>query len=82
MCFVCNGLCLRFKFRPLTDGEIYAKKVLGLAKDKNSGIYSRGLKWCSVCCVKLDTEGNRCLCCGVKLRTKYRESEKRVKVYI
>ena len=44
--------------------------------------YKLGHKRCTLCSIFLETDCNRCPCCGVRLRTKSRNKKSRKKLYI
>jgi len=63
MSYECNGICGRYKADRLASG----------------GRYAIGQKRCQVCCIFIWWEGIRCPCCGIRLRTKTRMSDHKIK---
>jgi len=33
-------------------------------------LYQNGIKYCSICCIRINFNGYRCVCCGTNLRSK------------
>ncbi len=62
----CNGIC--------------SKHAVRKPRPKNTGRYESGQKRSSLCEINIIWEGERCPCCGCKLRKKPRTVEARNKL--
>ena len=60
----CNGVCVRYKAK----------------KPASGGRYENGQKRCQVCEVFLKTDEMWCPCCGLRLRSKPRNSKYKAKL--
>ncbi len=56
------------------------KYVVKKTRPKNAGRYESGHKRCSLCEIYIIWDGDRCPCCGCKLRKKPRTVEARNKL--
>jgi hypothetical protein len=48
-------------------------------KHNTRGVYSNGLKYCSICCCYVNGDTRRCRCCNSLLRTVARNRKSRAK---
>ena len=61
----CQGICVKYKVKK---------------SQKSVGRYELGQKRCSSCEIFISYEGEKCPCCGFKLRKKPRYSKGRQKI--